>query len=57
LLREYGVGDFRRAFRVGNQIDATRISADFADGVLRLHLPKIEAAKPRKISVQPSENG
>lgn len=57
LLREYGVGDFRRAFRVGNQIDATRISADFTDGVLRLHLPKIEAAKPRKISVKPSANG
>ena len=27
LLREYGVGDFRRTFRVSEQIDAGRISA------------------------------
>jgi HSP20 family protein len=51
LLREYGVGDFYRTFRVGEQIDASRIKAEFADGVLTLHLPKIEAVKPRKIAV------
>lgn len=52
LLQEYGVGDFYRTFQVGEQIDAGRISAQYADGVLTLHLPKIEAAKPRKINVQ-----
>src|SRR5262245_56937819 len=51
LLREYGTGDFYRAFRVSEQIDPTRITAEFGDGVLTLHLPKSEAAKPRKIAV------
>ena len=54
LLQEYGVGDFYRTFKVSEQIDSTRISAEYHDGVLTIHLPKIEAAKPRKISVQSS---
>jgi HSP20 family protein len=54
LLQEYGVGDFYRTFKVSEQIDSTRISAEYHDGVLTIHLPKVEAAKPRKISVQSS---
>ncbi len=52
LLHEYGVGDFYRTFRVSEAIDASRITAEYADGVLTLHLPKAEAVKPRKISVR-----
>lgn len=52
MLEEYGVGDFYRTFRVSEQVDASRISAEYAHGVLTVHLPKIEAAKPRKISVK-----
>lgn len=51
LLQEYGVGDFYRTFRVSEQVDASRIRAEYADGVLTVHLPKVEAAKPRKIEV------
>lgn len=51
LLREYGVGDYWRTFQVSEAIDASKISAEYADGVLALHLPKAEAARPRKISV------
>jgi HSP20 family protein len=51
LAREYGIGDYCRTFRVSEAIDAGRISADYADGVLTLHLPKAESIKPRKINV------
>ncbi|MCS7237852.1 MAG: Hsp20/alpha crystallin family protein [Thermoguttaceae bacterium] len=54
LLREYGVGDYHRSFQVSEAIDASRITAEYADGVLTLHLPKAEAARPRKIPVQVS---
>jgi len=49
--REYGVGGFRRSFEVSEAIDAAKITAEFTHGVLTLHLPKIEAVKPRKIKV------
>lgn len=52
LLREYGVGDFYRVFEVSETIDADRISAEYNEGVLVLHLPKAEKARARKIEVR-----
>jgi len=51
LLREYSVGDYHRSFEVSETIDAQRISARYLNGVLTLHLPKVERAKPRRITV------
>ena len=51
MLYEYGVGDFHRSFRVSEQVDPNRIHAEYKDGVLTVHLPKAEAAKPKKIKV------
>jgi HSP20 family protein len=52
LLGEYGTGGFHRSFRISEAIDASRISAEYKEGVLTLHLPKVEAVKPRKIEVK-----
>jgi HSP20 family protein len=52
LLNEYEVGDFYRAFTIHESIDAGRISAECKNGVLTVHLPKVEAAKPRRIAVK-----
>jgi HSP20 family protein len=54
LLSEYEVGDFYRAFAIGEAIDASKISAEFKNGVLTVHLPKMERARPRQITVHGS---
>jgi HSP20 family protein len=54
LLQEYEEGDFFRAFNIHESIDASRISAECKNGVLIVHLPKVEAVKPRQISVKAS---
>ncbi len=51
VLQEYGIGDFVRSFKISEIIDSSRISAEHNNGVLMVHLPKVEAAKPRKITV------
>ncbi len=52
LLREYGIGDYYRAFEVTENVDGGRISAEYREGVLTLRLPKAEKAKARKIEVR-----
>jgi len=51
-MREYEVGDFYRAFTIHESIDSTRIEAECKNGVLTVHLPKVEAARPRQIAVK-----
>jgi len=46
--------DYSRTFIVPRGIDAEKISADLNAGVLRIHLPKSDAVKPRKIEVRAS---
>ena len=49
---EYGIGDFSRSFTISETIDTEKISAELRHGVLTLHLPKAQAAKPCKIAVK-----
>ncbi len=51
-LQEYEVGDYQRSFRLSNEIDQDRIEASYQHGVLRLVLPKAEAAKAKKIAIK-----
>jgi HSP20 family protein len=47
--RQYGA--FTRSFSLPNTVDASRVSADYKNGVLTLSLPFREDAKPRTITV------
>jgi len=43
--------DFYRSFAVSDTVNAERIEAELKNGILTVRLPKVEAVKPRKISV------
>ncbi len=48
---ERSYGKFKRSFTLPTGIKADDVQATFQDGVLKVHLPKAEEAKPKKISV------
>ncbi len=49
---EFSDVEYIRSFSVPQTIDVERVEAELKDGVLRLHLPKSEAAKPRQIEIK-----
>jgi HSP20 family molecular chaperone IbpA len=49
---EFGNVEYRRNFSVPQTIDVEKVNAELKDGVLRLHLPKSEAAKPKLIEIK-----
>jgi HSP20 family protein len=48
---ERSFGSFSRSLTLPDGVDADRIDASFADGVLEVHIPKPEERKPRRISI------
>ena len=43
---------FRRSFTLSRELDPSKIEASVRDGVLRLHIPKAEAARPRRVEIK-----
>jgi HSP20 family protein len=52
LYGEYEEGDFYRVFQIHESIDAAKIEAECKNGVLTVHLPKAESARPRQVAVK-----
>src|ERR1700740_1207453 len=51
FIRERLSASYTRRLRLSDAVDAEKIEASYADGVLTVHVPVAEAAKPRKIEV------
>jgi HSP20 family protein len=51
LNQEFDVGDYFRQFKLSEEIDKDSIAASIKDGVLKVILPKLAPAQPRKITV------
>jgi HSP20 family protein len=52
LRQEYGIGDYRRSFRLGDGFDGTQITAEYRRGVLSIDVPRLAAVRPRKVEVR-----
>jgi HSP20 family protein len=51
LLREIPGGPFRRELRLPAPLEADKVQANIADGMLTLRLPKAESSRPKTIKV------
>ena len=49
---ERAYGSFERSFTLGLPVRADQVKASYKDGVLEVHVPKADEAKPRDIEVQ-----
>lgn len=49
---ERSYGSFERSFTLPEVTDASKISSEFKDGVLTVHLPKNPNAKPKAIEIK-----
>ena len=51
ILEEAQESDFYRVFQLHESINAAKIDAELKQGVLTVHLPKHETAKPKLVTV------
>jgi HSP20 family protein len=52
LYAEVPASRYRRSFTLSRELDASRIEANFKDGLLKLRIPKAEEARPRRIEIK-----
>ncbi len=56
LIAERAHGVFTRQILLGDNLDTSKIDAQFSDGVLTLAIPVAEEAKPRRIDIRHDSN-
>ena len=49
---EVQLSRYRRQFTLSKELDADKVAAELANGVLRVRIPKADHAQPRKIAVR-----
>lgn len=49
---EVSLPRYRRVFTLSKELDAGKVRAEFSQGVLKLHIPRVEHAQPRKIEIR-----
>jgi HSP20 family protein len=49
---ERAYGRYARSFTLPDDADPSKVTAEFKDGVLRVHLPKSEKAKPKSVEIK-----
>ncbi len=49
---ERAYGSFTRSFTLPEDADPAKVAADYKEGVLKVHLPKSEKAKPKSVEVK-----
>ncbi len=55
FLQEIAHGSFVRSFTLPVEINADEVKAEFKNGVLKLHMPKVETAKAKRIPISVNE--
>ncbi|HXH85269.1 MAG TPA: Hsp20/alpha crystallin family protein, partial [Nitrospira sp.] len=49
---ERAYGSFMRSFTLPEDADSSKVSAEYKDGLLKVHIPKSEKAKPKTTEVK-----
>lgn len=52
IYAEVSAAQYKRSFTLSRELDTAQISASIKDGVLTMHVPKLEQAKPRRVEVK-----
>ena len=56
FLHELWHGSFRRSVTLPFEVDAAKTEATFADGIVRIVMPKAAHARPQKIAIRTASN-
>ena len=51
IRRERRYGKFARSLNLGTEVDEASVKAEYRDGVLRITVPKLAKAQPRKVAI------
>ena len=57
LRIERSYGSFMRSFSLPNTVSSENIQAEYRNGVLTLHMTKLEESKPKQVKISVSANG